>query len=282
MNHYMRKIYLLAVLGMIYAGVGAQQWNWAEPVGKQFQSDYKPRVRTNNAGDLFTTATFFGFGRIGDTVFYSDTSFYWNRGNYVARLNNAGQLIWAQFIGGQNTFLIDLSTDNNNNAYVLGHYAIDLLFSDTSLTGNGIFIAAFGPTGSRLWVKTYAQSANWGNCIANDNNNNLFYAHSGMYGQWTIRKIAPADGSDIWLRSDSCQGTIRDIRFDSQNNLYLAGSFGGDIFKINNTVYYQDTGYFASTFLVKMNTAGTILDVEIVRGGLWQASWSWITRTIFT
>ncbi len=249
----------------------AQQWSWAKDVGRWFVNGENTLVKTNAGGDLFATGTFFDNATLGDTTFYSDTSFYWNRGNYVARLDNANQLIWAEMIGGQNTTVYDLSVDNNNNTYVLGNFAYDLIFSDTAISDSGgaylVYLVAFDANGVRKWVKLFPDMTNYGNYIINDGNNDLVYANaSSNLNTIAVRKISTQNGNDIWTKTFSSTASIRGLKCNSQNEIYLNGGFGGDTLSIDNTIYYQDTGYYSSSFLAKLNTSGVLQDVEIVRG----------------
>ncbi|MES2394939.1 MAG: hypothetical protein V4549_03005, partial [Bacteroidota bacterium] len=259
----------IAFLAM-HTNIQAQQWDWASQVGKDFVSDsYEPQVRTNSAGDLFTSGTFQNFAKIGDTIFYIDSSFYLYRGNYVARLNNSNQLIWTQFIGGQNTALADLSIDLNNTTYVVGIFANDLILSDTTLTNGGdyeSFIAAFDPQGHRKWIKRYPTIISK---IVNDGNNNLIYTYSTPFSTVPvlgISKISPS-GNEIWSKTySSSAASIKGLKYDSNNNIYLAATFDGNEFKIGTTFYYQGTAYPSSSCLIKLNATGLIQNVEIIRG----------------
>lgn len=262
----------IAFLAM-HTNLNAQQWDWASQVGKDFVSDsYEPQVRTNSAGDLFTSGTFQNFAQLGDTIFYVDSSFYLNRGNYVARLNSVNQLIWAQFIGGQNTSLIDLSIDKNNNTYVVGVFVNDLILNDTTLTNAGdyeSFIVAFDALGHRKWLKRYPSNIIL-NYIVNDGNNDLIYAYSTPFSTdpvLGIGKISPA-GTDIWSKTYLSSAALKGLKYDSNNAIYLAATFDGDEFKVGTTVYYQGTGYPSSSCLIKLNATGVIQNVEIIRGAL--------------
>ncbi|MES2285354.1 MAG: T9SS type A sorting domain-containing protein [Bacteroidota bacterium] len=266
----LRNTFAVIVFLTIQVNLKAQQWIWASQVGKDFASDsFEPQVRTNDAGDLFTSGTFQNFAKIGDTIFYIDSSFYLYRGNYVARLNNANQLIWTQFIGGQNTALADLSIDLNNNTYVVGIFANDLILDDTTLTNGGdyeSFIAAFDPLGHRKWLKRYPTIIS---NIVNDENNNLIYAYSTPFSTVPILGIGKisASGNEIWSKTySSSAATIKGLKNDSNNNIYLAATFDGNEFKIGTTFYYEGTDYPSSSGLIKINATGVIQNVEIIRG----------------
>jgi len=269
----LRNVFAGIAFLAIQPNLNAQQWDWASQVGKDFVSDsYEPQVRTNSAGDLFTSGTFQNFAKLGDTIFYVDSSFYLNRGNYVARLNSASQLIWAQFIGGQNTSLIDLSIDKNNNTYVVGVFVNDLILNDTTLTNAGdyeSFIVAFDALGHRKWLKRYPSNIIL-NYIVNDGNNDLIYAYSTPFSTVPVLgvgKISPA-GTSIWSKTYLSSAALKGLRYDSNNAIYLAATFDGDEFKVGTTVYYQGTGYPSSSCLIKINDLGMIKNVEIIRGAL--------------
>ncbi|MGQ0826760.1 MAG: T9SS type A sorting domain-containing protein [Bacteroidota bacterium] len=264
----MRKLYLSAIAFFTIAfNSNAQQWIWATQVGDHYSSSNSSQiqVRTNSSGNLFTAGTFENSATISSTTFNSA------RGIYVARFDNSNQLIWTKMIGGSNTILEDISIDMNNNTYVLGVFANQLILPDTTITNTGdyeSFIIAFNPSGQRSWVKIYPSST-IPSYIINDKNNDLIYACASSLTSsvWRIKKISPS-GNEIWSKTDSCSGTIKGIKLDSQNNIYIAAIFYGNEFKIGNTMYYDETGSAVSSCLVKLNTAGAIQNVEIIRGAM--------------
>ncbi len=264
----MKRLFYLVLLFSSMISGSAQQWDWAKDVGRTF-TDGSPQIKTNDNGDVFASGTFFGTAQLADTSFYSDTSFYWNRGNYVARFNNAGNLMWAQLIGGQNTLLSGISIDKKNHVYAVGRFAVDLKFSDTTIYGSGVFIAAFDTEGKRIWFKTF-QNMSSNSSVANDVNDNLIFANSTQGdNKLTLMKLNELNGNTIWANAwTTTPLTLRGIRIDNQNKIILGGSFGGDVLQLNDQVYFQEQGWETSSCIARISESGNIENVNIVRGGV--------------
>lgn len=277
-----KKLCFTAWICILFITTQAQQWSWAADNGRLFLNGTNNNgnnyiIRTNATGDLFMAYTFTGTAMLGqnDTTFTQDTSDYWNRGNIVARLTSGNQLVWARHIDGTNTYLQDMTTDAASNTYVLGAYAVNLVFDDMTLAdttgGYHTFLAGYDATGNRMWLRTFAAATGFGNYVDVDNNGDLVYAVA-LNDTLVVRKISPLTGTTIWKNNilydipgmNSCN--VRGVSCGATNDVYLVGDFGGDTLMLNNTQYYQDTGYQSSTFIIKLNSLGQMQHVEIIRG----------------
>jgi len=254
----MKTFYLCLSTCLFVFSSFAQQWDWAADLGEVGASQFPTLVTTNGSGDLFTAS-----------IYDSDLYEYYT---VVSRRNNAGNVSWTRTIGGtnnQHNFTKDISIDSDNNIYITGFYFNNLIFAGDTITSTDwqVFILSIDPTGNERWIKSLPYNSNLGNAIANDNNDNLIYVNTNPNDStWNIIKLSQ-NGVEMWNKTDSSNGMVSDIIIDSNNNPYIYGTFSGEEFKINQTTYFQDTGYFQSSFIAKLNTSGDIQDVEIIPGG---------------
>ncbi|MGZ4091131.1 MAG: T9SS type A sorting domain-containing protein [Bacteroidia bacterium] len=227
----------------------SQQWTWAKEIGA-YSTMGQSAIKANVSGDLFI---------VSNITFQSSHTL-------LRRVNSTGQVTWSTSIDGWNTCLMDVSVDKNNNSYVLGFFASNLVFPDTTMwEGNSweIFIAAYDPAGNRKWVKTFTDCANWGNFITNDSNGDLIYASAKG---WTISKY-DQNGTLIWQNNLACNNYINGLKVDCNNNIYLTGSFT-DSLVINNTNYYSSPFYssYGYGFICKLNTSGIMTNIRAIQG----------------
>jgi hypothetical protein len=275
----MKKIYLSTLIIISTLLAQAQTWNWAVDVGRWFGTE-TALVRTNDAGDIFTAGTFTGNATVGDTSWYQDTTDANNRAIYIARLTSDNQTVWAELIDGNNTVLWDMVVDSNNTTYVLGYYAVNLIFSDTTIgdTGSiaGAYIAAFDSTGNRLWLELIDSVSSFGNFLALDNNGDLIYAtYSWGIGTFTIRKISHINGNIMWEQDYPLTYSsgeflrLYGMVVNSNNEIYVTGGVEADTLHLNNVTYSQDTMFKYISFIAKINDAsGALQNVEIVNGAI--------------
>jgi|GEM_PF-961717 len=104
-------------------------------------------------GNVVITGTFAATATFGATTLTSAGG----ADVFVAKYDNAGNLLWARSGGGtgdENSFGADLTTDRVGNVYVTGAFQGTAQFGSTTLTSAGsddVFVAKYSPAGSLLW-----------------------------------------------------------------------------------------------------------------------------------
>ncbi len=249
-------LYKLAILLFLFSlnfgnSVYGQGWQWAKSAGST-SSDHLQQICTDNTGNSYIIGS---FGALMPSaswmIFNSDT--VWNNGVnqiFIAKYSNAGNLMWAKGIGGQNDpsgggywhqeGAYQIIFDSISNAlYMTGCFFGTAPFGNTSLYGNNdLFLTKIDLTGNFIWAKKIAclQSI-FSTSIATNDSNEIYISGNGndiiQFDSTTIQPggfIAKysASGNLIWVKqigqasnSDECYSITSDIN----SNIYISGNF---------------------------------------------------------
>ena len=242
----------------------------------------------NADGSLGKTLNNTGSGRDVFTVKY-DSNGYFLWAAQMGKLSN-------------NNNGYDISTDSNNNVYVTGYFqgesfniynadgSLGKTLNNTGSTGADVFTVKYDSNGYFLWATQMGaiiNTFNVGNGISIDYANNIFVTG---YFQDTSLNIYNADGSigktlnctglvDVFTVKFNSNGYIlwavqmgglnnkpdfgNAISNDSNNNVYVTGSFEDDSFNIYNAdgslgKTLNNTGLGVDVFTVKYNPNGYV------------------------
>ena len=133
---------------------GSGNWLWAVRAGGPDTSDFIPDIArgiaADAAGNVLFTGTFLGFGNFGPTNLVSGGNL--NADLYVAKLDNAGNWLWASQGTGTSTDVgYCIATDQFGNAWLSGCFYETLSFfgvgSITSSGSTDIFLAGIDAAG---------------------------------------------------------------------------------------------------------------------------------------
>ncbi|MEO1430008.1 MAG: SBBP repeat-containing protein [Cyanobacteria bacterium J06633_8] len=105
---------------------------WSQSLGNTL-SDTGNGIGLDKAGNIYITGSF------EDTVTFGDTTLTSNgeRDAFVAKLNNSGNILWAQSFGGTSLDSgAKISVDEQDNIYVTGSFEDTVTFGDTTLTSS--------------------------------------------------------------------------------------------------------------------------------------------------
>jgi len=259
-----------------YAANGTYQW--AKSYGNSLGGENKANaIAADSTGNIALTGTFqnaidFGGGSI------TATGSYYNI--FVAKLTAAGGQVWAKGFGsldGTNNYGQGIALDASSNVVVTGYFQGSIDFGGGSLTapgsGNDIFVAKYGPSGSHLWSKRFGDTANqeaWATVV--DTTGNVFItgtfkstvdfgggpisSNGLLYPDAFLTKLSSA-GQYMWAKSFSSPSSDvgRGLAVDSNNNIFVTGyslgsvDFGGGSLLSNGQ----------NTFLAKYSTTGAYL-----------------------
>ncbi len=246
------------------------------------------------AGNLYITGWFMSAVTFGDSTYQS-------RGStdiYLAKLNNAGHLVWMRQAGGVGvgTFGQDiaagLALDRQGSCYIVGSYNTDAKFGNISLSSpnvNEVFVAKYDSSGNAQWATSGGAygASHLGMGVAVDEAGNSFITGSffnklslgadtldavDAEKKMFVAKLDP-HGAFVWAKkvgTGGYYGTSEGIALDNKGNLYLAGYFRSSI-QIGGNDFSYNYGYKYATLITKYDTAGGFKWVRRTEGADHQA-----------
>jgi hypothetical protein len=202
-----------------------------------------------------------------------------NHDSFLAKFDGAGNVIWANHIGGsQNDFATSVSINNAGMICVAGSYASSSLllgsFNLFNAGGTDVFVARYDTAGNVIWAKRIGDSGQEvTNSVSMDQAGNVFI--SGTYN--SLDMIV---GSTTLLNSGNCIEEIFIVKFDAAGNVawaksgngfyddyvfgiatdlagnvYLTGHFNSPTITFGSLSLNNGPGGY-SIFLIKYNSAG--------------------------
>jgi Beta-propeller repeat/FG-GAP-like repeat len=205
---------------------------------------------------------------------------------FVAKLDAAGNLAYATYLGGSATdFVVDIAVDATGAAYVTGQtgstdFPTAAPFQAANAGGaTDVFVAKLNPTGSALVYSTYLghNGNDTGDGIAVDPNGNVVIAGStrspnfplaGAPYQGTMRGSADgyvtkfkADGSGLIFSTflgggDLAGEGFSDVALDSAGNVYVTGGGGSPDYPLVNPI---PGGTQGATYVSELDATGSTL-----------------------
>ena len=251
-------------------------YDWsAEPVSSSGENVTNNSVTTDNLDNVYVTGSF-----QGETVFthsiplierlshgggtlpplpLSDLNIEATLENsggsdmHIAKYDSNGQFQWARKAGGpSNDKGLSLTTDSENNIYVVGSFSGEISFGGNQETlisagESDLFVAKYDDDGNFLWVK------NAGNVLSEetpslkiDSFGNIYVTGSfsgEMSFEGSQETLTSAGGTDIFVavyngdwqlqRAFRAGGTLDEKAYslstDNLGNVYVTGSFIGEM-----------------------------------------------------
>src|SRR3954471_4636321 len=126
---------LTCILLFLFSFANAQSWDWAKSIGDVSYSE-ADGVTTDKQGNIYVTGSFraptITFGTF--TLTNADQSTNQNQDIFVVKYNASGTALWAKRAGNSNMdWSISITTDKNDNVYVLGQYMGAISFDGITL-----------------------------------------------------------------------------------------------------------------------------------------------------
>jgi hypothetical protein len=281
-------IYNLTGLGMFISKLDSSgNFIWAKKIGDSWTTGV---LVTDIYDNIYIT------GRFSQTVDFDPgtgisnlTSTDSSLDIYIAKFNAAGDLIWAESIGGQ--------SDESSSAITLdsdGHVYLTGLFQDTvdfdpggatynlapysnqDPNGSDFFILKLDTSGSFIWAKgiNYSDFDSPVSMVA-DSAGNVFitgrYESSGWSGvAETLLMFCKftTSGDNAWhkilIGSAVGSGYGESIALDQSGNLYVTGSYIGDVDFDN--IHLHSNAASSDIFILKSDTTGHIIWVKSIGG----------------
>src|SRR5262249_50815426 len=193
---------------------------WAKAYGNSL-IDTPNALAVDRSGDVVVTGQNYGASDLGGGIIGSG-------GIFVAKYSGVdGSYSWAKALGGATGY--GIATDPaTGNVFIAGDKA-------------GIYVAAFDPSGSSLWTKTYGGNGDSGRAICVDANGNLAFAGqashaidftgTGVYttGRGYIAASFKVSGNSqptfAWARRTNAASAGSGAAFDYNGHLFITGTF---------------------------------------------------------
>ncbi len=218
---------------------------WAATAGGATGSVEAHAIFADKAGNVYITGSFAESASFGSATItakgYLDV--------FVAKLDPAGQFVWATSAGGTDSEEgFGVTADEAGNVYIAGYFQGNASFGSKSVSSvdyTNAFVSKLDNAGQFQWTTTSTQS--WyavARGIQIDKTGNVYIAgyfeeQAGFglnairsdYGTDTfVAKVSPT-GSFLWSNSTSgyANNPGKGLGIDNAGNLYVTGSFGGPL-----------------------------------------------------
>ncbi len=230
---------------------------WVTQLHASDQCDIQGTVTDHN-GYVIVTGYFAGLLKVGSGILDSGP----NQGVFVIKLDDQGNVLWAQSYPGDLIYLAMPAVDGDGNIYVAcefydnsGTVTFGTVSTPQGPEDGGTVLAKIDPTGTALWVRTFAGSAlfgsasGWPTDIKTDALGNCYLwgwcfnevtfgsttftnPYAGSVWNKYLAKITPAGdldwGTVILEKAYSFNyGDMLDL--DGNGNIYVGGHFKDSI-----------------------------------------------------
>jgi hypothetical protein len=181
-----------------------------------------------------------------------------------------------------------VAIDQSNHRYLLGRFQRSMVWGGTTLTSESdrsMFVAKIDASGKLVWAKAVAIGSHEARQIVLDKNGFVyiagwFFQSTASFGSTTltnppyvtsdgresrnsrmfVAKMKASDGSWVWARAGglNAQTTADGLAVDSQDNVYLAGTFvtGKGFEKVGFGTQTFSSGGGSDIFLAKLDKDG--------------------------
>lgn len=275
---------ILALLGNLVAT--AQSWQWAIS-NTGANSDYAKKTCSDPSGNIFLAGNFSSSPFQLGSISLNNAGLSGSDG-FIAKLDQSGNVLWAQRIGGTNNEYINgICSDASGNVYVVGQFNSSGItispYSIGNYTTSGsydIFVACYNSSGTIQWLKSfgnvkddYASACVYSNSLSALYIGGAYYSASVTVGTNTLTNTSATGtitdvflarltntGSVTWAKttgsSNSNEGII-DVTIDSNSDVLFCGNFspGTSTTVIGATTLTTTGGQ--DMYFSKYNSAGT-------------------------
>ncbi|MEX1187957.1 MAG: T9SS type A sorting domain-containing protein [Bacteroidia bacterium] len=233
--------------------------------------DIARSIEVDNNGNIYVVGSFEGSMDVdpgnGEVILTSAG----NTDVFLIKYDNAGNLVWANAIGGGAEDMgFDITLNSNQDAFITGHFRADVDFdlgpNELLLSASirDCFIAGYsGNNGALIWAKQISgPSSEYGSFITSDQSNAIY---AGGYFASTI----DADpGAATFPLSSNGSNDAFVVKLNNLGDFDWAFSFGASgsdqisSIKINANDEMFLGGYFTNSFDFDPNAGETILTSE--------------------
>lgn len=241
-------------------------------------------ITTDNNGNIYSAGVFTTPTITFDNQSINNISTNSNlRESYIVKHNPSGDVLWLKHVGGTGEEQIfDITSDNNNNIYIIGDFdSPTLTFGNSTLVNAGnqdVFLAKFDSDGNPLWAKSFGSDKyDYGTTLTVDNSGNVFiggqfFSSTINFDSYVLTNVEAslpnidhdvfyakldASGNVLWAKSNGGTGydELVCMTTDSNGNLIISGYFYSPSIVFGTSTLYNTNNY-GDIFLVKYNSDG--------------------------
>ncbi|TGE20368.1 T9SS type A sorting domain-containing protein [Hymenobacter aquaticus] len=257
----------------------AGQWQWAMKAGSN-KANYVTGLKVDASGNTYVTGTFYGDEAVFGALSLPNTSTVGGSGLsdlFVAKLDPAGQWLWAVKAGGRdNEQASGLALDAAGNPYVAGQTQRGpVTFGSLALNSpdtNEAFVAKLNSAGQWQWVaRAGGSDVETASDLTTDASGNAYLTGTSnsrrlTLGSVTLDKTGPqwatyvakinAAGQWQWATENTGVGdaSSSSIAVDAGNNVFLTGTFYEGTISFGSSAL--NSNGVADLFVAKLNSAG--------------------------
>jgi len=218
---------------------------WAKGFGGS-DDDSGIAIAYNSSGDVYVSGSFFGTASFETINLISDGGL----DAFLAKLNSAGDVVWAKQISGSNwENVYSLAIDANSNCYISGYISGTTTLGTTTINSAGnedIFLAKFNAAGGVSWAKSaggtdYDQA----HSVAVDAVGNAYvtgyFTRTATFGDKSL--TSDNNSRDIFVTKFNSAGDVlwakqaggadddygKSVSLDASGTIYITGSFRGTV-----------------------------------------------------
>ena len=293
----MKNLFLSLLIGLASTFIHAQNINleWARSIGGA-SSELSTSMDIDDSGNVYITGYYSGIVDFnpGSAVF--NLTSQGNGDVFIVKLDNKGGFVWAKSVGGpKNEGGNFITTDENGNLYITGHYEDTADFDPDTTTFNlisagsaDVYVLKLDQAGNFIWAKSFNGTfAAQGRSIAVGKSGNLYvtghyngtvdfdpgapvYNLTSSSGEALFVTKLGDDGRFLWAKSIG--GLLDDLAFsiaiDSSDNLYVTGQYRNTVDFDPDTSIHNLTSNDNSVdfFVLKLDKNGSFVWANSVGG----------------
>jgi hypothetical protein len=268
------KTFTFILMLSLYINVNGQtNWSWVKSYGEVSYHEYTTAMCTDANGKSYITGTF------QTSIIFGNDTLGPNGGMFIAKIDSAGNPVWASSPGGTGGLeILSMVIDNSGNLYLAGSLTGVAIFGTDTISNltspKNVFIGKFDSNGNLIWSQQatgVAENIAFG--IALNNNSEVYvtgtYDSSVTIGSTFLQGgsgenifIAKYDnnGNHLWAKSSSSTNVlfVTGIVCDQFNHVCITGHFSNTISFGSFTISSPINGG-SSILLVKYDSAGNVL-----------------------
>jgi len=183
---------------------------WAKQCGNE-NGGREHKIKVDPSGNIYLTGEFQSIGIFGNLPYLGSAG---SADAFVAKMNPAGEFIWAKKAGGQFADqAYDLDLDANDNIYFTGNFQGTAAFGTTNLFAadqDDIFISKMDNNGDFIWANSFGSNdKDCGNAITVTANGTAFITgyFTGTVAFGTTN-LTTSGYKDIFVAKLNSAGTV--------------------------------------------------------------------------
>jgi hypothetical protein len=267
---------------------GSGDFAWAKQMGGH-QPDLGNSIKVDAFGNIYLGGHFEGNTDFDPGINTFNLTSFGNNDVYIAKLDAAGNFIWAKQLGGYgNEFCYSITLDGSGNVFIAGAFegTADFdpgsgIYNFSSEGYNDVYITKLDAAGDFVWAKKIGGTS-FSECrtIALDALGNIYT--SGVFqgdldvdpgvGTYNLTSV-PVLGSGVFISKldqsgnfvwgKQIQGGIgyepSQISLDASSNVYTTGCFAGSADFDPGSGNYVLTSDVTDTYISKLDASGNFI-----------------------